>query len=144
MLAGLSFNLQTAYCMKPYILLVDDDADDIMLLKEAITSANNIYTLQEAHDGRIALNFLRSQKKELLPCLIVLDINMPVLDGRELLAILKSDEGLKDIPVIFFTTSSNPADLNYAAKFNVTLLTKPLNISLLSQAAQKIISHCNV
>ena len=144
MLAGLSFNLQTAYCMKPYILLVDDDADDIMLLKEAITSANNIYTLQEAHDGRIALNFLRSQKKELLPCLIVLDINMPVLDGRELLAIMKSDEGLKDIPVIFFTTSSNPADLNYAAKFNVTLLTKQLNISLLSQAAQKIISHCNV
>ena len=129
--------------MKPYILLVDDDADDIMLLKEAISSANDYYNLQEAHDGKIALDFLRSKKKELLPCLIVLDINMPVLDGRELLAIMKSDEGLKDIPVIFFTTSSNPSDLKYAAKFNVALLTKPFNISLLSQAAKKIISYCN-
>lgn len=136
MLAGLSFNLQTAYIMKPYILLVDDDADDIMLLKEAITTANSYYTLQEAHDGRIALDFLRSKKKELLPCLIVLDINMPVLDGRELLAIMKSDESLKDIPVIFFTTSSNPSDIKYATQFNVTLLTKPFNISLLSQATK--------
>ena len=68
---------------------------------------------------------------------------MPVLDGRELLAIIKSDAELKEIPVIFFTTSSNPADVKYAAQFNVDLMTKPFNLSLLSEAAKKIISYCN-
>ena len=129
--------------MKPYILLVDDDADDIMLLKDAIVSANDYYTLHEAHDGRMALDFLHSIKAERLPCLIVLDINMPVLNGRELLAIMKSDEELKDVPVIFFTTSSHPEDVKYAAQFNVELITKPFNLSLLSEAAKKIITFCN-
>ena len=129
--------------MKPYILLVDDDADDILLLKDAILSANNYYTLEEAHDGRMALNFLRSKKDERLPCLIVLDINMPILDGRELLAIIKSDEELKNVPIIFFTTSSNPSDAKYAAQFNVDLLTKPFNLNLLTLAAKKIITYCN-
>ena len=130
--------------MKPYILLVDDDLDDIMLLKDALTTAHNQYSLEEAHDGRMALNFLRTKKSEdHLPCLIVLDINMPVLDGRELLAILKSDEGLKNIPVILFTTSNHEADVKYAAQFKVDLMTKPYNVSLLSQAAEKIITYCD-
>lgn len=131
--------------MRPYILLVDDDPDDLMLLSEALFSADNYYELKEAGDGQAALNFLRSlNNNEIYPCLIVLDINMPVLDGRELLAILKSDAALKDIPVIFFTTSSSMADKKYADQFNVELITKPFNMKLLSLAAQKIISHCNV
>ena len=74
--------------MRPYILLVDDDPDDLMLLSEALFSADNSIELKEAGDGRAALNFLRSlNNKATHPCLIVLDINMPVLDGRELLAI---------------------------------------------------------
>ena len=129
--------------MKPYILLVDDDADDTLLLKDALLSANNQYNLEEANDGRKALNFLRNRKADTLPCLIVLDINMPVLDGRELLAILKSDASLKEIPVLFFTTSSNPADAKYAAQFKVDLLTKPFNLNLLTLAAKKIITYCN-
>ncbi|MBC7511282.1 MAG: response regulator [Ferruginibacter sp.] len=129
--------------MRPYILLVDDDPDDLLLITEAIIAANSNYELKEAGDGRMALNFLKSlNKKDDHPCLIVLDINMPVLDGRELLAILKSDTSLKDVPVIFFTTSSNPADINYAAQFNVELMTKPFNMNLLSIAAKKIISYC--
>ena len=129
--------------MRQYILLVDDDPDDLMLLTEAIIAANSNYELKEACDGRMALNFLKSlNKKNDHPCLIVLDINMPVLDGRELLAILKNDISLKDVPVIFFTTSSSPADKKYADQFNVELLTKPFNMNLLSIAAQKIISHC--
>ena len=130
--------------MRPYILLVDDDPDDLMLLTEAIIASNCSYELKEAGDGRIALNFLKSlNKKDDYPCLIVLDINMPVLDGRELLAILKKDVSFKDVPVIFFTTSSNPADIKYASQYNVELMTKPFNMNLLSLAAKKIISYCN-
>ena len=78
--------------MKLNLLLVDDDPDDLILLKEALLSSNNSYELKDAENGRIALNFLKFLcVNELHPCLIVSDINMTVLDGRELLAILKSD-----------------------------------------------------
>src|SRR6267154_4253500 len=95
------------------ILLVDDDPDDLMLIKEAINSVDGKFDFHEATDGRHALNFLRAiDSLDKHPCLIVLDINMPVLGVRDMLAILKNDGGLKHIPVVVFSTSSNPADLD--------------------------------
>lgn len=127
-----------------YILLVDDDVDDLMLLREAIEELDNVI-ISECRDGRSALNFLREkQKKNHLPCLIVLDINMPLLDGKELLAIIKSDPDLKKLPVIVFTTSSNKEDINYCAQFDVQLLTKPFNVNKLKEMAKKMISYCQV
>ncbi|MEJ7625860.1 MAG: response regulator [Ferruginibacter sp.] len=129
----------------PYILLVDDDPDDLMLLREAIESLGENFLVFECKDGRSALNFLKQKQLDnSLPGLIVLDINMPVLDGREVLAILKSDPGLKKIPAVVFTTSSNPADINYCAQFNVALFTKPFNISMLEEMAKKIVSYYEV
>lgn len=125
------------------ILLVDDDADDLMLIQEAILELDNSFRFHEAHDGRHALNYLRSLAEgESYPGLIVLDINMPVLDGREMLAILKSDPALKEIPVVVFSTSSNPSDIEYCRQFKVDLLTKPFDMSRLMEAAGKIISYC--
>ena len=130
---------------KALILLVDDDPDDLMLLKDAIESLGETYEFIEAHDGRTALNILRKcHADDSLPCLVVLDINMPILDGREMLAIMKSDPQLKDIKVVVFTTSSNPSDLNYCRQFNVTMFSKPFNITLLKDVARDIISHCNI
>lgn len=130
--------------MKPTILLVDDDPDDIMLLREAITAANDRFNFLESADGRHALNYLRSlTAADKRPCLIVLDVNMPVMDGKEMLAILKSDPELKTIPIIFFTTSSNPADHNYAKLFGVEMLTKPFDMTLMAVAAKRIVEHCD-
>ncbi len=137
------FLLTKTLLMKPYILLVDDDADDLMLLKDAIAKNSSLYELKEAWDGSQALTFLHAMKTEQLPSLIVLDINMPILDGRELLAIIKENVELKNIPVLFFTTSANPKDIEYAESFNVKLLTKPYSTTLLSEAAKKIISYCS-
>ncbi len=129
---------------KPKILLVDDDPDDLMLLKEAIISLSNNYQISEAGDGRTALNLLKEAKKIFggIPCLMVLDINMPVLDGREVLAIVKSDEELKKLPVVVFTTSSNPRDINYCRQFNVDLITKPSSITALEEIAKRMITYC--
>ena len=125
------------------ILLVDDDPDDLMLIKEAITSIDGKFDFQEATDGRHALSYLRAlDSVHQHPCLIVVDINMPVLGGRDLLAIIKNDPGLKHIPVVIFSTSSNPADAEYCSQFGAELITKPFDMSLLIEAARRLIAYC--
>jgi CheY-like chemotaxis protein len=121
-------------------LLVDDDPDDLMLLKDAIHSIDNTIRFAEATDGRSALNYLKDIKDHTrLPSLIVLDINMPVLNGKELLAIIKSENQLKDLPVIVFTTSSYPGDVDYCNQFNVELITKPFGMKELVEISKKLI-----
>src|SRR5688572_17632874 len=97
--------------MKPTILLVDDDPDDLFFITEAFQDTDNSYTYIEAYDGEAALAILKDmQDRGEQPALIVLDINMPIVSGRELLTILKNDPIYSDIPVVVFTTSSNPLD----------------------------------
>ena len=125
------------------IFLVDDDPDDIMLIKEAINTVDGNFEFQEAKDGRHALSFLRAlDSVDKHPCLLVLDINMPILGGRDLLAIIKNDPGLKHIPIVVFSTSSNPADVEYCKQFNVELITKPFDMTLLINAARQLVSYC--
>ena len=125
------------------ILLVDDDPDDLMLIKEAINTVDGKFEFYEATDGRHALNFLRAlDSVHKHPCLIVLDINMPVLGGRDTLAILKNDPGLKHIPIVVFSTSSNPTDTEYCKQFDVELITKPFDMTLLIEAAKRLIKYC--
>ncbi len=125
------------------ILLVDDDPDDLMLIKEAINTIDSKFDFHEATDGRRALDYLRAlDAVDKHPCLIVLDINMPVLGGRDVLAIIKNDPGLKHIPIVVFSTSSNPADVEYCKRFGVELITKPFDMMLLIEAAKRLISYC--
>lgn len=125
------------------LLLVDDDPDDIMMLQEAIQSIDPDFTFLEASDGLQALNSLKELKQHnKLPCLIILDINMPILDGRKTLSILKNDEGLKHIPVVVFSTSSNHADRAYCNKHGVELISKPFDMMQLTLKAEELIRHC--
>jgi CheY-like chemotaxis protein len=129
--------------MKPVILLIDDDMDDITLLKEALISVNNDCRILEALDSRKALASLKEARdNDQLPNLIVLDISMPILDGRELLAILKREEKLKDLPIVVMTTSSNISDINYCKQFNVDLITKPVELPFLYKTAERLLSYC--
>lgn len=127
---------------KPTILLVDDDQDDLLLLREAISEISSDYEMVERDNGRSALDYLRTNTNRLLPHLIVLDINMPVLSGKETLAILKADENFREIPVVLFSTSSSEADRNFAEKFGVAHHTKPLDMSRLMDVAHKLLSYC--
>lgn len=125
------------------LLLVDDDPDDIMLLQEAIHFINKDFTFVEADNGLKALDYLKKEKEhDRLPCLIILDINMPVLDGREVLAVLKNDLALKNIPVVVFSTSSNAADLAYCKNFGVDLISKPFDMQELSKRAEELLTYC--
>jgi len=86
------------------ILLVEDDRVDAMTVKRAMKEINITNPLEIARDGEDALAYLRDERNE-RPCIILLDLNMPKMNGIEFLNILKQDPVLKRIPVIVLTTS---------------------------------------
>lgn len=127
------------------ILCVDDDPDDLAMLREAINEIGNGFQIHEAFDGVHALELLRQmQAADVLPCLIVLDINMPRMDGKQTLVALQNDKVLATIPVVLFSTSSSALDITFSRAKHVELITKPINYNALRNAADKLLSYCKV
>ncbi len=126
------------------ILWADDDADDLMLMKEILLKNDRNFEIVEVRNGREALDYLEQAKQtSSLPSLIILDINMPILDGKETLSILKKTEVLKDIPVVVFTTSNSELDKLFCKKFQVEMITKPPNYKSLEKAVLRLLNFCN-
>ena len=122
---------------------MEDDPDDVLMVIEALADKPSIKLVHEKN-GFEALTYLKELKAKAaaFPCLIVLDINMPILDGKQLLSILKNDDGFSSIPVIVFTTSSNEKDKNLCLRFDVPMITKPYDIRTFNKTVQKFIEHC--
>lgn len=126
------------------ILYVDDDQDDLEMLQEAITSIDPGYQIVKANNGEEGLARLAEMKQHgTLPCLIVLDINMPKLDGRQTFQRIKADEALGAIPIVIFSTSSNKMDKMFFAGKNVEYITKPIYFPHLLEVAQKLLTYCS-
>src|SRR5687767_10565327 len=125
-----------ALCKKK-ILCVDDDADDRLFLTEAINDMNPEVSVVSVENGIEAMNYLNDAKTEAsnLPCLIVLDINMPLLDGKQTFQRLKDDPELKKIPVVVFTSSENPNDRQLFRNLGVLMLSKPDNLAYMNRVA---------
>lgn len=115
------------------ILLIEDDSLDIMHVERTFKKLNIIHKLYVAKNGQEALSLLKGEGVEKiypLPSLIMLDINMPKMDGFEFLSILRSDEELKDIKVFIMTTSNQEEDKNMAKALGVSgYIVKPLNLT---------------
>lgn len=114
------------------ILLVEDNPGDVRLTKEALKEAKVINNLTVLKDGVEALTFLRREGRYAnapRPHLILLDLNLPRKDGREVLAEIKDDERLKRIPVVVLTTSQNEQDVlkTYSLHANC-YVTKPVDL----------------
>lgn len=92
------------------ILLVDDDPEDHYIMKEAMALVNADSFIHFTTSGSQALELLAGCTGDQFPQLIVLDLNMPILNGTETLRILKNDERYRHIPVIIFSTSNNPVE----------------------------------
>ena len=127
------------------ILLVEDDPDDFLLVMEALADKPSVKLVHEKN-GFEALTYLRElrAKAKTLPCLIILDMNMPIINGKQLLSILKKEESFQQIPIIVFTTSSNYKDKEYCDQLNVPMITKPYDLQTFNNTVQKFIEHCNV
>ncbi|MFA9192101.1 response regulator [Flavobacterium sp. FZUC8N2.13] len=129
--------------MKPvHILLVEDNEGDIILTLEAFEESKIKTNISVVRNGRDALDFLFKRKtysNAEKPDLILLDINMPVFGGHEVLKQIKHDEILKKIPVIMLTTSSAQKDINAAYEnHSNSYVVKPIDMDEFLKAILKI------
>lgn len=124
---------------RPYkVLLVEDDPADALLIEDALVERGMARGIAQVPDGLAALEHLRD-KANGRPDLIILDLNMPRMNGRELLAALKSDAELGSIPVVVLTTSAAPDDIADAYRQHANAyVTKPINLAEFIEAVQGI------
>ncbi|MGN6638543.1 MAG: response regulator [Mucilaginibacter sp.] len=119
---------------KKVILLVEDDELDVISVQRSLKKLGDDYELITAYNGIEALNILRGkngkQPLDLLPDLILLDINMPKMNGIEFLRVLRSDDDLKHIRVFVMTTSGEEHDRKEMVELGISgYLIKPLNFN---------------
>lgn len=125
-----------------HILLVEDDPADVLMTQEAFDQHRIRNPLHVVNDGAEALEFLRREGRFAdapRPGVILLDLNLPKLDGREVLAEIKNDERLRSIPVVVLTTSSADEDIvrSYDTHANA-YITKPVEIGRFMDAIRDI------
>lgn len=126
------------------ILYAEDDHDDLFMVRQAFEKFEEQVTLLHANDGFDALEQLRQAEiRKASPCLIILDINMPGMDGKETLVHLKQSDRYKKIPVVLFTTSSSDGDKAFAQKWGAQFVTKPLVFSELEKLAETFLNLCS-
>lgn len=116
---------------KNQILLVEDNEGDIVLTSEAFEESSCKVNIQVARNGKEAINILFDLNEDTqLPDLILLDINLPLLNGHEVLKKIKENEKTKHIPVIILTTSSAISDINLTYEnYANCFITKPADIN---------------
>jgi CheY-like chemotaxis protein len=127
------------------ILMVEDDADDRELLREAVLETNPDVEFAVAENGLQAMDYLASVKEGSAksPCLIVLDLNMPFLDGAGTFSRIQSDIQLKKIPIIIFTSSSSPHDKSHYTSQGAEFISKPEHFNKLLDIARHMVDVCS-
>jgi CheY-like chemotaxis protein len=129
---------------KPTICLADDDPDDRELLLDAFQKITDSHHLTAVNSGRALIDYLSLLDNSELPCLIVLDYNMPGLDGKQILTYLQITERYRHIPKVIYSTSNSFRDkkefLAIGASEFLTKATTPRDIL---NSARKMLSYCN-
>ncbi|HEU0112211.1 MAG TPA: response regulator [Flavisolibacter sp.] len=128
---------------KPVLLYAEDDLDDFESLEDAVEQLTDKYNVVNARNGTEVISMLQTQFFERLPCLIILDLNMPLMDGKEVLSWLKNEERFKEIPVMIFTTSSREEDVKLCQTHKCTFFRKPTLYRDLLHVAQTMLDMCN-
>src|ERR1700687_5245010 len=124
------------------VLLVEDSPGDVRLTKDAFRGANSSIQVHVAADGAEAMAFLRREDSYFhapRPDLILLDLNLPKMDGREVLAHIKEDESLRTIPTVILTTSAAENDIVKSYQLNANCyLTKPVQLDAFEALVKSI------
>jgi CheY-like chemotaxis protein len=124
------------------VLLVEDDPGDVLMTREALVGSKLVHNLHVMDNGELAVEFLRRRgqyQDAPRPDLILLDLNLPRLDGREVLAQIKGDESLRQIPVVVLTTSDAEEDVlrSYDLHANA-YVTKPVEFEAFIAVVRQI------
>ncbi|VXB21918.1 Response regulator [Flavobacterium sp. 9AF] len=125
------------------ILLIEDDAIEVMKFNRVLKTLEHNHKIIEANNGEEALTILK--QKEIIPDIILLDLNMPKLNGIEFLTILKNDDILKYIPSIILTTSNNHKDMLECYKIGIAgYVLKPLKYEDYVDRIKKLIEYWSI
>lgn len=135
------------HAIAPFILVADDDPDDCLMIREAFEERCRECQLCFVHDGEELMRFLRGEhdqhptgsRAEELPDLILLDLNMPLMDGRQALQEIKSDPRLRRVPTVILTTSGDEADIAGCYRNGAnSYIIKPTRYSELIELAEAL------
>ena len=125
-----------------HVLLVEDNQDDIELTLEALEDSKVRMEIDVVSDGISAMAFLRREGKyadKTRPDLILLDLNLPLMDGREVLKAIREDQDLTDIPVVVLTTSEDEGDILRAYKLHANCyITKPVDFGRFTEIIRQV------
>jgi len=128
---------------KYLIVYADDDPDDLELVTDAFRNFTSNVRVEVFFDGVSALSYLKNLSSlDDTPCLIILDINMPRMDGKECLKKIRETESLIHVPVVLFTTSVSERDKEFASRYKAGFISKPLSASQMELITQKLVEHC--
>ncbi|GAB3937572.1 response regulator [Micromonospora vulcania] len=124
------------------ILVVDDDPGDVLMIEEALADSDVDKVIDVVSDGEEAMEFLRAEGRHLearRPDVILLDLNMPRMDGRQVLGAVKQDEDLRTIPIVVLTTSNADTDIvgSYTLQANA-YVTKPIDLDDFNDVVRRI------
>ncbi|MFR9776858.1 response regulator [Micromonospora sp. MS34] len=124
------------------ILVVDDDPGDVLMIEEALEDSDVEKVIDVVNDGQEAMEFLRREGRHTeakRPDVILLDLNMPRMDGRQVLGEVKQDEDLRTIPIVVLTTSNADTDIvgSYTLQANA-YVTKPIDLDDFNDVVRRI------
>jgi len=123
------------------ILLVDDNDDDVVLISESFQESRFLNLMHVVHDGVEALAYLRREGKykgAAMPGLVLLDINMPKMNGFEVLDAIKADPELRSIPVVMLTTSTRDVDIARSYQGGAcSFVSKPVDLEKLKEVVKQ-------
>ncbi|MEU7754259.1 response regulator [Micromonospora sp. NPDC049101] len=124
------------------ILVVDDDPGDVLMIEEALADSDVEKVIDVVSDGEEAMEFLRAEGRHehaRRPDVILLDLNMPRMDGRQVLGAVKQDEDLRTIPIVVLTTSNADTDIvgSYTLQANA-YVTKPIDLDDFNDVVRRI------
>jgi CheY-like chemotaxis protein len=133
-------NVKTA---NKFMLIGEDDIDDKEILEEIFESIDLSIQLEFINSGEKLVNYLEVVEEDKLPCLIILDYNMPDLNGAEILECLQENERVKSIPKMIWSTSNAPAYKNRCLELGACdYLVKPSRIKDLENMLRHMLSYC--
>ncbi|HVG13439.1 MAG TPA: response regulator [Chitinophagaceae bacterium] len=129
---------------KSFVLYADDDLDDLELVVDAFARFSQnveVLTYTSAVQALAYLNNLPASSPA--PCLIIFDINMPLLNGKDALMQLRLIDRFDNVPVILFSTSSLDYDRTFAKKYDAGFISKPIDLQQMEKITSQFIDHCS-
>ena len=128
-----------------YVIFADDDADDLELITGFFKQFNRDINVLEFKDGKEVLRFLDDfALNASTPLLIILDINMPRMNGKETLMAIRNHPNYQHIPVMLYSTSNDSRDKPFCQKFNASWVNKPSDVEGVKQIARIIADFCSI